>query len=504
MLSLTQRLCGVLPAGVSIVNDQDHRSSHLLRDFPQTLHEGRVARLHSQFAPPILDDHQTSHEEGAPINRLPLELFGEIFQHYLAELRKDSFTVRVSSLRSTTFAQFNPVILGHVCSSWRALTLAMPTLWSSIAVIKPTMSHIPMIQLWLERAADCPLSLTIFQSYGEDPGVAQRAATHNILLLFLARARQWRRIEFHFHDKSTYIPFLNVSPSVLGMLEDIDVDMGFWDRAVADCVWQKFHSLPSLRRVSWDSSYFYNGIPTHVPWAQLTHFKMHRVLGLSLPGLLDILRQCEALRVLDCDIDVPWGKDVSFLATPVVLPYLHDLKISVDGSGDPGPLISHISLPSLASFDILHDFSRDTRNRLAPYLHDLLVRSACSLEVLSLHDRVLTEDELVMVLELPQVQTLRQLDLVCCEMTDQTSVLLAQKEAGQMRVLPRLEALCLPTCRFSSDMVSALVTARSPQLRSIRMACKCLIGRPTHDLDYLQSLQSAGHDFRFGIFDWNE
>ena len=196
------------------------------------------------------------------INQIPPELLGEIFMHHLQTTRNPPnggprLTFSASSLSS-------PILLGQVCGHWRNISLSMPTLWSSVAIHRPQMYHIPMVRLWLERAANCPLSLYIAQ-----PGRVDGEATHEVLEVFISRIHRWKRIQFYF-TQGPFPPLLDLTEGSVQMVESATLYLDGWDPASVDKIWRVIHASPALRQARWLASYPH-GLPAHVPWAQLTH-----------------------------------------------------------------------------------------------------------------------------------------------------------------------------------------------------------------------------------------
>ncbi|KAK6977601.1 hypothetical protein R3P38DRAFT_3123760 [Favolaschia claudopus] len=101
----------------------------------------------------------------SPIRRVPLEILSEIF---MACLPRDRFC--------TLSASETPVLLGHICSSWRALSLAIPQLWASLHVVEPLRHEVTAekvigqrldgMKTWLGRSGQCPLSISLHCSLG--------------------------------------------------------------------------------------------------------------------------------------------------------------------------------------------------------------------------------------------------------------------------------------------------------------------------------------------------
>ncbi|KAJ6507352.1 hypothetical protein C8R47DRAFT_91061 [Mycena vitilis] len=63
----------------------------------------------------------------SPIRRLPLDIIEEIFMACLP-----------SSRNCVMSAKEAPVILGRICSSWRAISFSIPRLWARLYIVEPS------------------------------------------------------------------------------------------------------------------------------------------------------------------------------------------------------------------------------------------------------------------------------------------------------------------------------------------------------------------------------
>lgn len=349
------------------------------------------------------------------INRIPPELLGEIFKHYINEVpqsrRKDLCTSTVTSGHLTTV---NPIVLGHVCASWRALSVSMNTLWSSLAVYRPKPSHLPLIQLWLERSGSCPLTLSL--SHAVDGDRYQHVATEHILSQYIRLAQRWKSIRLSLFDSKPYRPLLNLSSGSTAILESAQLDLPDWDHADVDKLWSILHSSPSLRRVSWGSECNFTELPSHIPWAQLTHISSKSLITASSADLLFALRPCRDL--VELSLSTSWPECGSInMHTPALLPNLRFLKIYSEG-GNPAQLLGQLTLPSLASLQIYHSsfscnstgFTESVRKPCS-YLFEFLCRSKCPLSQLMVSDESLSIQDVKGLFTSPMMKTLRMIKL---------------------------------------------------------------------------------------------
>ncbi|KAJ6530324.1 hypothetical protein B0H19DRAFT_482753 [Mycena capillaripes] len=89
-----------------------------------------------------------------PMARLPLEISSEIF-------------IRCLPRQMRPCASSAPMLLLNVCNAWTDIALSTPALWASI-YLKHSCADI--IQVWLQRAGDYPLSISLRKSLDYSTG----------------------------------------------------------------------------------------------------------------------------------------------------------------------------------------------------------------------------------------------------------------------------------------------------------------------------------------------
>ncbi|RDB24159.1 hypothetical protein Hypma_008617 [Hypsizygus marmoreus] len=391
-------------------------------------------------------------EPESPIHKLPVEILGEIFQRYLQIPRDGQRLGGMPSVSAKPSSYSTPIILDQVCSHWRAVALSMPALWSSIAVHLPSPYQVSLIQVWLQRAGTRPLSFWISQS--SEVGRVERTATIDILNLSMQYSHRWKHISLCLHDHTPYAELYSMPLGTVGMLESADSELTAWSRILTDRVWQAIYSSSHLCRIRWrkDPQPWGNPMP-RVPWAQLTDITM--CTPLRLQDLLDILRQCQKLEILTCEID----DDPHEQFQPALLPNLRHLRLFDFGVSDTiGPFLQHLIVPSLNA--LMLDRGRNTQvfHGLAQDLQGLLIRSQCHLEKLAIFDSALEEDDVIRVLEVPQLEDLTELNLSSVWVTPRTFERLTHNQDPTTVIMPHLRALVLPRCsRFTYGATATLI-----------------------------------------------
>ena len=425
------------------------------------------------------------------INRIPTELVGEIFSHYLRA--KANPPQRFSRLTFQSHVS-SPVTISHVCRHWRDVSLSMATLWSSLRILRPDVDLIPMIQLWLARAGDCPLSLSLRQGEDEDHA---HVAVEKILSLLLSRAHLWKVVDFRL-SSSVHKSLLSLSEKTFKQLESATLDLRHWDHASADQLWRVLHASPALRHANW-LGFDDPELPAHAPWSQLTHITISRTM--TEGEVMELVKLCPKVAVLD----LPYLERTlaPVASTCVTLPNLHTLKLTTSTS-DYGEMFNHLELPGLMCLDITHAYGHSPAGSRS-FISNLLTKSSCRLKKLILCDWEMQEDRLLDILALPDLQFLSELEL-STHVTDRIVQSLTFHQDGSTRcLLPHLKAITLGESHASDGVLSDMVTSRLPFLKAFRVEevleatmLSSKLGR-THDLVIIDSLRRQGYDFYLSL-----
>ncbi|KAJ7195612.1 hypothetical protein GGX14DRAFT_700678 [Mycena pura] len=158
------------------------------------------------------------------VRRLPSEILGEIFTHYL-----DASDSRAHS----------PEALSHllgVCNQWRAITLASPPLWRHIFpdIWEELSREMQKTSLQLQRSAPAVLSIRL-------EAAKYQMNTVNIMDLLLTESRRWHSLFLDVHP--SYHTHLATSRAQFPILEKLTLVLG--DPSTEDTA-LFFRSLPAL------------------------------------------------------------------------------------------------------------------------------------------------------------------------------------------------------------------------------------------------------------------
>ncbi|KAJ7678708.1 hypothetical protein B0H17DRAFT_1078131 [Mycena rosella] len=294
----------------------------------------------------------------SPIRRLPLDIIEEIFLACIPTHRNCVMS-----------AEEAPVILGRICSSWRAISFSTPRLWSRLHIVEPTRPYeldsslfdakvaqrLETTTAWLRRAGECLLSISLEGRFDdgfhpESPDLLTTAAFLHALVPFASR---WQNIH------------LAAPPSAFGalaILSDKDVP---WLKSLK-IVQRPEHPDASYR---WGPSSIFNGSnlsrfsisgdnfnPLELPlrWNQLTDLS---IIG-PTRGLGDTQTVTVVLRVLSGCPELRTFKGLlrdnfeDIVDSTIKCPFLHTINLTSAGAPlyTSGRLFCHLSLPGLRHF----------------------------------------------------------------------------------------------------------------------------------------------------------
>lgn len=304
------------------------------------------------------------------LHRVPPEIWVQIFATSMDEAR--------SLEHPRIDVQSPPLLLGQVCSSWRAISLSTPRLWSSICIPKRTRaSAIPLIETWLRRSGVMPLSIEIHGLSSDFPSA--------ILDVFVPYSARWQNMALFISNASLADLFARVTlPSLTtlmlrlsGRRQQISVGTS------ANCL--RSVALVTSRAIRPDPEIL------DLPWSQLTHLSVTSLSGAIDDGY-DILSQCSALT--HCSLSAVASPASAMARPPPHLPKLSVLQLTTNRN--PGSLLDCLVLPNLTQLEI--DFIDLTYEPgIWPKIHitSLVERSSCQMRSLILRNKKITEDDLV-------------------------------------------------------------------------------------------------------------
>ncbi|KAF7334536.1 F-box domain-containing protein [Mycena venus] len=119
-----------------------------------------------------------------PVLTLPNEIISDIFVHVLP----------VYPLCPQLSGPLSPNFLTQICRKWRQIALHTPTLWRAIPLYcmpKATFEqHISIIECWLSRSGNCPLS----SHMADDADMPSEVPTEDFLVAILPHCARWEHV----------------------------------------------------------------------------------------------------------------------------------------------------------------------------------------------------------------------------------------------------------------------------------------------------------------------
>ncbi|KAJ8521161.1 hypothetical protein ONZ45_g2108 [Pleurotus djamor] len=383
----------------------------------------------------------------SPIQRIPVELLLAIFAECLPNV---SFTKP-----SVSDA---PMLLTHVCASWRTIVLETPQMWSSLGVNmlerKPT--PLPMVEWWLERVKDRPFDFSFrLDQWPPVAGQLVRQATA-VLGLLVGKMSSWRDVQLVLPGSYKLLNSIP-TPGAANQLHSINVDLQDWKESEMDSLNRIFEGAPSLRKLtwsnraswsSWDRSFDDFLCKMDISWGSLTHIVFDA--WICLGDLLFILNQCHNLTL--CDLRHFGGGYLPPNATKteppsrLVLPHLQTLSIyQLYLNSGLGSLLDSIQCPNLKNFSAICGFVDSAAWPQQQFLA-FLENSSCSVDSLAFEYTGINEDELMECLTVTN-KTLTQLRISDGRgklvVTEKLLQALTYGQDHCLLLCPKLRVLCL-------------------------------------------------------------
>ncbi|KAF7376630.1 hypothetical protein MSAN_00079800 [Mycena sanguinolenta] len=453
----------------------------------------------------------------SPVRRLPLDIIGLIFMACLPTHRNCVMSAKEA-----------PVLLGRICSSWRAISLSTPRLWSRLHIVGPTRfnsvssedhhakvaQRLEVADAWLRRSGTCPLSislegkldLSVQASPFRGPAMAMRRypllSSSPFLEVLLPFASRWQHMDLVLSPGS-HKALSGLIEDDVPLLSHLRIFLGPEARDISFLTQLGILHAPNLTSFSvvGDQMNF-----LHLPlrWHQLTALSFDGTsnvratqAGQTPETVLTILSRCPQLRTVHFLIHD--SAELQLSDVVVECSFLHTVDLHCVGNPlhTAGLLLSRLWLPSFRNFKldgIEHvGFQRIRAQRLraqrllaqttasAKLLRSSIAEST-HLESISLDSAVFSTPDLIhFLLGLPP--TVLRLEIaeplpVPGQATFRGRITL---DDGVMKVLdassegptpcPALEELVVIACRAVSDKaLLSFIKSRLPTLRYVRVA----------------------------------
>lgn len=206
----------------------------------------------------------------SPIQNIPPEILSAIFIECLG-----GHFVQVPPRRRGPAHEAYPWMLGHICSSWRAVLWSTPGIWENINILNwmpNDIPNIPSIIQWIVSQTKSPISLNSML----DEGIM------DTILLALER---FEFIQFFFMGSSSFRKLFQLSPTVFGTLESLRLIYPEAPLLLPSFDTDPLLGFPKIRRIYIKTTHqhinmAFSQLPLHLlplPWSQLTHLTLIRL-----------------------------------------------------------------------------------------------------------------------------------------------------------------------------------------------------------------------------------
>ncbi|KAJ6562581.1 hypothetical protein B0H19DRAFT_1069186 [Mycena capillaripes] len=398
----------------------------------------------------------------SPVRRLPLDIVQEIFVACLPTHR--------NCVMSAAEA---PVLLGRICSSWRTISLFTPRLWARLHIAefsrnnfgsgadlinKKLAQRLEVTEMWLGRAGQCPLSISLQTEIGYDSPPTTPSTSEprsgQFLQALIAFAPRWQHIILttpaHMLDEMAHLTAADVP-----MLQAIGLRPQQRFPPVAT-KWEMLKS-PSISSFSISGNSFSSDFP--LQWHRLTELIIDGPAWDTLltgEGVLQTLSMCPALR--SCKLVVNDGAidGIPLPHSTVDLQFLHTLELDFRRVIARVPrLLERLSLPQLRAFTLHGRVGPQSSFSLAPFFGFWT-----HLESLHIDSDTFSKPTLLdSVLNLPS--SLRQLSIL--DVIQETEFMSLHDDALALLApcCPALETVLINGCSAISDAaLLTFITAR--------------------------------------------
>lgn len=392
----------------------------------------RLKRERSEYA----SDLRKHKSIVGPIRRVPPEIVREIF---LLVLDLD-FDFELECHRDFPHAPSRneaPLLLGHICSTWRQVCIEFPRLWNRIIVSFNSENHhrmVHLVKIWLNRAQSLPLSLVVRP--GHKTEVNHLSQMIDILLPYFP---QLKRLYIDLVDG--FIPCLGNSHPSMPVFEHLSVSLKMnMTEGRHGFVWTNtltaFEDAPHLKSVELSADFLIGQMEIqklNISWSRLTQLIIsdYKFYPFLFPQCIN-LEQC-SLNFSDSGVSFPNN------APTTVLPRLQELSLFIEDSMFiASDVLDTLTLPALRTlyFNDLedHDFPIDNFVALQARSHFELI----SLSLTALSFRSLNPKELFHT-----IKSLVSLSLEFCKCPSKVLKALTYNKKDSDPLLPCLQELTI-------------------------------------------------------------
>lgn len=314
------------------------------------------------------------------MRRIPFETMGEIFEYYLTSGGKGDSIPRENDDQDSDEDENSeddgpertpsPGLLCLVCKHWKVVATTTPSLWSNIHVRAQEQkvgeyphvksAYVRGILSWMDRVTSHPWSLTVQATRHRNAAARDESSVPLSQLLNRPASLHLRRLQIEANQFSVGLGEMTF-PRVTSVVINCDHGDERADPPLPD-----LPSMPALKKAVFCCILKTAYIPIHIPWSQLTHLVLARMV--EIPQWRAIFKLCTALQQgcfhlvdADAESDIVYPEPAE-----VTLPDLTDLTfLYMSPFMEP---LHGVSVPSLTKLQLLTGWATPAWDTLHPDL----------------------------------------------------------------------------------------------------------------------------------------
>ncbi|KAJ7743315.1 hypothetical protein B0H16DRAFT_1009573 [Mycena metata] len=299
----------------------------------------------------------------SPLRRLPLDIVQEIFVACLPTHR--------NCVMSAAEA---PLLLGRICSSWRAIALSTPRLWARLHIVEPAFTgfvpsmssissvfleekvaqRVDAVKTWLIRSGVCPISISIEgapQSF-MPAGALPPSSTHLFLQALIPFSSRWQDVTMSFVFSPEALETLfELAEMDMPMLSKLHiVQQQHHEAAPSNVLLRSFAFLhtPTLSDLTF-VGYQANLLELPIQWTNITTLSLTGMLRPNL--MLEILSKCPQIRTSHFALSYAAEDGTVSLDSVIELTHLRSLHVTGWLDGITG-ILRPLLVPALREFGL--------------------------------------------------------------------------------------------------------------------------------------------------------
>ncbi|KAJ2922792.1 hypothetical protein H1R20_g14299, partial [Candolleomyces eurysporus] len=397
----------------------------------------------------------------SPARKLYPDLLREIFAHCPKGAPTHYPDTTSINLPDNFSPHHGPLLLTQICRSWRQTAITTPNIWSTIRFVLGPRSKTDPINLWLERSANCDLTIALL----EHPNPSSRAAIWGLscneeaLGLLASQAHRWKSAFFSLCIGGPHWVALDGAKGKMERLRHLTVhpSPGLNQRIMPTL----FTGLSGLTYLSLNRHVSGEGFPED--GSNIKHFRYEKHEGshggsfVPIGECLEITRRLPNLEscLLQCSMFTLTS------ITNITMVELKDLQIQMayhPRDRKPEELWKALQLPNLSALTITSQFPSTPLDHGA--LASLIARCPRLTSLFLAWYSALEPEHIIEVLQ--QASRVSSLRLRLHEYSAEVISCIAQSTASELRpMLPSLEEIHI-------SMMSFLRSRTSLQMNSLR------------------------------------